>query len=40
MIPLRGIAENVGMNDYPPSKTVRSAVSGWLGRQILVKRKL
>jgi uncharacterized protein YkwD len=31
MIPLRGIAENVGINDYPPSKTVRSAVSGWLG---------
>jgi uncharacterized protein YkwD len=31
MIPLRGIAENIGMNDYPPSRTVRAAVSGWLG---------
>lgn len=31
VIPLRGIAENVGMNDYPPSRTVRAAVSGWLG---------
>jgi uncharacterized protein YkwD len=31
MIPLRGIAENVGFNDYPPSRTVRAAVSGWLG---------
>ena len=30
LIPLRGIAENVGMNDYPPSRTVRAAVSGWL----------
>ncbi len=32
-IPLRGIAENVGINDYPPSRTVRVAVSGWLGSQ-------
>lgn len=31
MIPLRGIAENVGINDYPRSRTVRAAVSGWLG---------
>lgn len=31
MIPLRGIAENIGMNDFPPSNTVRAAVSGWLG---------
>jgi uncharacterized protein YkwD len=31
MIPLSGIAENVGINDYPPSGTVRAAVSGWLG---------
>ncbi len=31
MILLRGIAENVGFNDYPPSRTVRAAVSGWLG---------
>ncbi|HZW36886.1 MAG TPA: CAP domain-containing protein [Candidatus Deferrimicrobiaceae bacterium] len=31
VIPLRGIAENVGVNDYPRSDTVRSAVSGWLG---------
>ena len=30
-IPLRGMAENVGVNDYPRSKTVRAAVSGWLG---------
>jgi uncharacterized protein YkwD len=30
-IPWRGIAENVGLNDYPPSETVRAAVSGWLG---------
>lgn len=29
-IPLRGIAENVGVNDYPPSRTVRATVSGWL----------
>jgi uncharacterized protein YkwD len=29
-IPLRGIAENVGVNDYPRSDTVRAAVSGWL----------
>ncbi|NJD61730.1 MAG: CAP domain-containing protein [Deltaproteobacteria bacterium] len=29
-IPLRGIAENVGANDYPRSDTVRAAVSGWL----------
>lgn len=32
-IPLKGIAENVGFNDYPRSKTVRAAVSGWLGSQ-------
>jgi uncharacterized protein YkwD len=31
IIPLRGIAENVGINDYPPSETVQTAVSGWLG---------
>lgn len=31
MIPLRGIAENVGINDYPRTRTVRTAVSGWLG---------
>jgi len=31
MIPWRGMAENVGINDYPPSETVRAAVSGWLG---------
>jgi uncharacterized protein YkwD len=31
MIPLSGMAENVGINDYPPSETVRAAVSGWLG---------
>lgn len=30
-IPLRGIAENVGVNDYPLSETVRAAVSGWIG---------
>jgi len=30
IIPLSGIAENVGINDYPPSETVRAAVSGWL----------
>jgi uncharacterized protein YkwD len=30
-IPLKGIAENVGFNDYPRSETVRAAVSGWLG---------
>jgi uncharacterized protein YkwD len=30
-IPLREIAENVGVNDYPRSGTVRAAVSGWLG---------
>lgn len=30
-IPLRGIAENVGFNDYPLSETVRAAVSGWMG---------
>ena len=30
MIPWRGIAENVGVNDYPTSRTVRAAVSGWL----------
>lgn len=29
-IPLKGIAENVGVNDYPPSRTVRATVSGWL----------
>ncbi len=29
-IPLKGIAENVGINNYPPSRTVRAAVSGWL----------
>ena len=29
-IPLRGIAENVGINDYPAPETVRTAVSGWL----------
>jgi uncharacterized protein YkwD len=29
-IPLRGIAENVGVNDYPRTDTVRAAVSGWL----------
>jgi uncharacterized protein YkwD len=32
-IPLKGIAENVGFNDYPRSETVRAAVSGWLGSQ-------
>jgi uncharacterized protein YkwD len=26
----RSIAENVGLNDYPPSETVRAAVSGWM----------
>jgi uncharacterized protein YkwD len=31
LIPLRGIAENVGVNDYPPNRTVQAAVSGWLG---------
>jgi uncharacterized protein YkwD len=31
LIPLSGIAENIGMNDYPPSRTVQAAVSGWLG---------
>ena len=31
MIPSSGMAENVGINDYPPSETVRAAVSGWLG---------
>ena len=30
MIPWSGMAENVGINDYPPSETVRAAVSGWL----------
>lgn len=30
-IPLRAIAENVGVNDYPLSETVRAAVSGWTG---------
>jgi hypothetical protein len=30
LIPLRGIAENVGMNDYPPSRTVEATVSGWV----------
>ena len=30
-VPLKGIAENVGFNDYPRSETVRAAVSGWLG---------
>jgi uncharacterized protein YkwD len=30
-IPWKRIAENVGFNDYPPSQTVRTAVSGWLG---------
>jgi len=30
-IPWTGIAENVGVNDYPLSRTVRAAVSGWLG---------
>lgn len=30
-IPLRGIAENVAYNDYPLSRTVPAAVSGWLG---------
>ena len=30
-IPLRGIAENVAYNDYPLSRTVTTAVSGWLG---------
>lgn len=30
-IPWTGIAENVGMNDYPVARTVRAAVSGWLG---------
>ena len=31
MIPWSSMAENVGINDYPPSETVRAAVSGWLG---------
>jgi uncharacterized protein YkwD len=26
----KSIAENVGLNDYPPSETVRAAVSGWM----------
>ncbi len=30
MIRLKGIAENVGINNYPLSRTVRAAVTGWL----------
>jgi uncharacterized protein YkwD len=30
MMPLKAIAENVGVNDYPRSETARAAVSGWL----------
>lgn len=29
-IPVRAIAENVGVNDYPPSQTARTTVAGWL----------
>lgn len=29
-IPLRGMAENVGVNDYPADRTVAAAVSKWL----------
>ncbi len=30
-IPLRGIAENIGLNNFPLSRTVQAVVSGWLG---------
>jgi uncharacterized protein YkwD len=30
-IPLRGMAENVGLNDYPAPRTALAAVSGWIG---------
>lgn len=29
-IPFRGMAENVGFNNYPADRTVSAAVSGWL----------
>lgn len=30
VIPMRGIAENVGVNGYPRSDTARAVVAGWL----------